>query len=93
MARVEVELNHAGMAELLKSAGVRADLERRAERVLAAARASAPVDTGEHRDSLHIELVTTDRATVRVRNETDHSWVLEASTGHLARALDAAGGT
>lgn len=92
MARTKVQLNHAGMAGLLKDDGVRADLTRRMERVLAAAQASAPVATGEYRDSLHIEQDTTDRAAVRVVSDTDHTLVVEATTGSLARALDAAGG-
>lgn len=93
MARVRVELNPAGMAELLKSAGVEADLQRRGSSVLAAARAGAPVDEGDYQRSLHVETVITDRATVRVRSGTDHGYLVEATTGNLARALDAAGGT
>ena len=92
MAGIKVKLNHASMADLLKSAEVRAALTTRAEAVLAKAQADAPVATGEYRDSLHIEQDTTDRAAVRVVAGTDHAWVVEAKTGNLARALDAAGG-
>lgn len=93
MAGIKVTLNHGGMGELLKSAEVRDALTQRAERVLAAAKAAAPVDTGAYRDGLHVEQATTDRAVVRVSGDTDHDWILEAKTGNLARALDAAGGS
>lgn len=90
---VRVQLNSAGMAALLKDDGVRADLTGRAGNVLGACRSSSPVGpTGEHRDSLHIEQHTTDRVSVRVVANSDHSVEVEARTGHMARSLDAAGG-
>lgn len=89
----KITLNHAGIAEVLKSAGVRDELTRRMERVLDQAKATAPVDTGAYRDSLHIEQVTHDRAVVRVVSDTDHSLEVEADHGTLSRALDAAGGS
>lgn len=92
MAKVRVEPNGAGMRALLRDPGVRAELTRRAERVLAAAKESAPVDTGEYRDSLHVIEDTTDRAAVRVGSDAPHGLLVEAKTGNLARALDAAGG-
>lgn len=87
---IRVEVNGRGMGELLNSADVRADLTRRAERVLAAAKASAPVETGAYRDGLHVEQATTDRAVVRIAGSTDHDFYVEAATGNLARALDQA---
>lgn len=92
MPRADVQLNSAGMAELLNSDGVRAELTGRAESVLGAARSGAPVVTGAYRDSLHIEQHATDRAAVRVVAGSDHGLEVEARTGNLARALDAAGG-
>lgn len=86
---IPIKLDHAGMAALLKSAEVRDALTQRAEKVLAKAKADAPVDTGAYRDSLHIEQATTDRAVVRISGGTDHDWIVEAKTGNLARALDA----
>lgn len=90
MPNVRIQLNSAGMRELLQSAGVRADLRGRGERVLAAAQASAPVASGEYRASLHIEETTTDRAAVRVVSDSDHALEVEARTGNLSRALDSA---
>lgn len=88
----KVKLNRAGMRALLNDDGVRAELTRRMGPVEAAAKASAAVESGAHRDSIHIEQATTDRAVVRVVADSDHSLVVEAKTGNLARALDAAGG-
>lgn len=90
MARTKVVLHSPGMKELLNDDGVRAFLTARMQSVLAEARATAPVVTGAHRNSLHIEQDTTDRAVVRVVADSDHSLVVEAKTGHMARALGAA---
>lgn len=92
MARVRVQLNSAGMAQLLNDDGVRAMLTGRMQAVLDVAQATAPVASGAHRASGHIEQDTTDRAAVRVVFDSDHSLLVEARTGHIARALDAAGG-
>lgn len=89
---VKVKLISGGMRELLNDSGVRADLTRRMGPVLAAAQAAAPVASGAHRSSIHIEQATTDRAVVRVVADSDHSLVVESKTGNLARALAAAGG-
>jgi hypothetical protein len=89
MAGIKVTLNDRGIGALLKSDGVRAELTKRAEQVLAQARSTAPVKTGAYRDGLHIEQDTTDRAAVRVKGGTDHDWIVEIKTGNLARALDA----
>lgn len=87
----KVRLNRAGMRELLHSDGVRRDLTRRMGSVESVAKASAPVDSGAYRDSIHVEQVTTDRVVVRVVADADHALVVEAKTGNLSRALDAAG--
>lgn len=86
---IKVTLDHGGMRGLLLSGEVRSELTKRAESVLSAAKDSAPVETGAYRDGLHIEQATTDRAVVRVAGSTDHDWIVEATTGNLARALDA----
>lgn len=90
MATARVKLNHGGMAAMLKSDEIRAAITPHAERVLAAAKASAAVATGTYRDDLHLEHATTDRAVVRVVSSVPHGMVVEANTGNLSRALDAA---
>lgn len=90
---VEIKINGRGVKELLNSPEVRDDLLERGLNVESAARESAPYDTGEYADSIHVEQVTTDRAVVRVVADAPHAWVVEANTGNLAKALDAAGGS
>lgn len=93
MARsVRIEWDGRAVGEILTSDAVRATLTERAERVLAKAKADAPVASGAYRDGLHLIQDTTDRAVVRVSGATDHDWFVEAATGNLARSIDAAGG-
>jgi len=92
MANPRVVVHGREVAALLKSAEIRAELTSHADRVVAAAKASAPVATGEYRDSIHRESATTDRAVERVVASAPHARVVEARTGNLARALNAAGG-
>jgi len=104
MARAKVVLIHASMKALLNDPGVRAELTRRGEAVLAAAQASAPVVSGAYKNSLRLEMTTsaalgikfrrggTDRPAAVVLSDSNHAMSVEASTGNLARALSYAGG-
>ena len=92
MAR-NVRLNSPGMAALLRSSEVRAELTTRAERVLSAAKADPHDDTRDYENGLHIEQDTTDRAVVRVVSGDFKGHILEADYGILSRALDSAGGS
>jgi hypothetical protein len=83
-------LNSAGIKQLLNDDGAREELTRRAEHVLQRANDTAPVVSGDYAESLHIEQAATDRAVVRVVADSDHALYVQASTGHLSRALDAA---
>lgn len=87
----KVKLNGRGIEELLNSSDVRDLLTEKADAVLSAAISSAPVASGEYQSSLHLVQDTTDRAVVRVATDAPHGRVVEANTGNLARALDAAG--
>lgn len=80
------------MRTLLRSKKVRADMHTRAERVAEAARASAPVDTGAYRDSIHVEDATTDRAVGRAVADVSYALALEARTRTLGTSIDAARG-
>lgn len=93
MGSIRIELNSPGVRALLNDDGVRAELTRRMEPVLGAARGGAPTETGDYRDSIHMEQATTDRAAVRVVADSDHALAVESRTGNLSRALDAAGGS
>lgn len=91
MARSRVELNSSTIQEYLDGGhGVEALLQASASRVLSAAQAGAPVESGEYVGSLHIETVKTDRMVKRVVADAPHAMVVEANTGNLARALDSA---
>lgn len=86
----KIKLNGRGIEELLNSSETRSYLTEKADAVLSAAIANAPVETGEYQASLHIEQDTTDRVAVRVVSDAPHAFVVEANTGNLARALDSA---
>lgn len=88
--RVKVKINRRGIRELLNSDDVGDMLEERMRPALAQAKVNAPVASGAYRDGLHLERDHTDRVVVRLAGSTDHDLVVEADTGNLARALDAA---
>ena len=88
MARVR--LISRGMGQMLGSGEVRALLTAKADAVAARAREGAPVDTGAYRASIEVVQDSTDRAVVRVVAGVPYALVVEADTGNLARALDAA---
>lgn len=92
MGRAEVTLSSSGVRALLNDPGVRAAVAAEADRVFAAAVASAPVESGAYQASIHRESVTTDRAVERVVADAPHAHLVEARTGNLARALGVAGG-
>lgn len=92
MAAAKVRLISRGMRSLLTDRGVGADLTKRAERVAARARATAPVATGEYRDSITVETDVTDRVVARVVARDRKSHLIESRTGNLTRAIDSAGG-
>lgn len=92
MGKAKVELRSTGVRALLNDSGVRAFLAGKADAVAAAARSSAPVDSGEYQASIHRVSATTDRAVERVVASAPHALGVEARTGNLARAMNAAGG-
>lgn len=93
MAGVRVKLNNAGIRQVLQSPEVAAELQARAERVAEAARVSAPRASGEYANSIEVVMDQhADRAVAHVVAKAPHSLLVEANTGNLARALDAAAG-
>lgn len=90
-ARVRVEVNYDGIGELARSAGVRADLERRAQAVRAAAQAAAP-QMKEGRIEVEAS-ARVGRDRVRGVVVARHPGVLYAEAKHrfLGGAMDAAG--
>ena len=86
--KVSVDFNPKFFDEILNSAGVTALTTLAADRALAYARASAPVDTGAYRDGLGLEEVKrAHRTTVMVVGHDPKTLLVEAQTGNLAKAL------
>lgn len=83
------KLNSGGMAALLKSGEVRAQLDGPAASVAAAMRSGAPRDTGALAASITVVDDTTDRAVKRVVANVPYAIVVESRTGFMARSLDA----
>jgi hypothetical protein len=86
-----VKFNEDYLSELGKSAPVRRLVEDATDRVLDAARANAPVDTGAYRAGLHKEIRETPYRVVGVVVGDDpKTMLIESKTGNLAKALRAA---
>jgi hypothetical protein len=91
MAKVRFVPNPAGFRELLSSPELSAHLQSIAERVAAAARSSAPVDTGTYQSSIGVMVEKhPTRVVAHVTSSDPDAGIIEAHTGNLARALDAA---
>lgn len=80
--KIRVDLNSEGIAELLKSTELQNELDRRAQRVAAAAGDGFEADT----------YIGRDRARSVVRATTAKALRAEAQDRALTRALDAARG-
>lgn len=79
MAKPRLELNLAGVRELLRSDGVRADLERRARAIAAAAGDGHRVESGLGRNRARAVVITESVAAKRA----------EAESRNLTSAIDA----
>lgn len=91
MAR-RIQLDHGGMASMLKSGEVRAELNAIAQRAKSAAEQRSPVgpeEGGHYRDRFEIENLTTDRAKVILRNASPYAAQIEARQRILGSAIDA----
>lgn len=90
-AKVKVN-SKAAQAYLDGEHGVREMLRKRAERVLAHAKADPHDKTHNFENGLRIREDHTDRVVFRVGSTAPHSHLVEAQFGVMAKALDAAGG-
>ncbi|MDQ1174171.1 hypothetical protein QE430_002478 [Microbacterium testaceum] len=78
----------SALDELAQSAGVRDLVTDAAGEVRDIARADAPVDSGEYRDSIHVEVEQTrDGVVAIVIADVRHAMIVESREGTLARAL------
>lgn len=88
MAGAKVNLSLRGINAALSQPGVKRELKRVSEQVADAARASAPVDSGEYVEGIHAEVDDNwVRPRGRVYADAPHSLAVEARTGNLSRAL------
>lgn len=85
MANLRIEINRAGLREILRSPGVQRDLEQRARRIATAADAAAN-DPGGHRV---VTEVGPNRARAAVITGTPKSMYKEATQRTLTRSIDA----
>lgn len=84
--------NPAYLAKLLNSTGVLLDMMEAARPGLAAAKASAPKDTGRLANSLEVWAEITDRVVARYGSRSvEYAAAVEAATGFLAKSQDAIG--
>jgi len=90
----KVVLDLAGIRELKRDPGVASFMKSKGERILAAAQTSAPVDTGDYKAGLKLEvdMHTVSGAVVHIIGTDPKSALVESRTGNLARSLNAAGG-
>lgn len=85
---VDVTINEAFFRQLGNSAEVEAILDAIADATVVEAKASAPVDTGAYRDSIHKTTVQAkNRKIKRVIADDWKSALLEVKTGNLSKAL------
>lgn len=83
-----VEFNPVFFDEIMRSAGVERLTDDAAERTLSIAKATAPVDTEEYKNGLHIEhRQSKHRRVTRVVGDDAKTLLVESKTGNLARAL------
>ena len=85
-----MQFNEAFFQELSTSAPVTALVVGAAEQIAEPARKSAPVDTGDYRDGIVVRTKRQKRAVALVVATDRKSLIIEAKTGNLVRALNAA---
>ncbi|TDW31021.1 HK97 gp10 family phage protein [Cryobacterium psychrophilum] len=83
-----MKFNDRYFDELGNSAQVERIVVGAAEDAAGVARSTAPVDSGEYRDSIHVEVDrAAHRVVAKVVASSDHSMLVESQTGNLSRAL------
>jgi hypothetical protein len=84
-----MQFNNAFFRDLSNSAGVVGLVKDAAERVAENARKTAPVDSGNYRDSIHVEIVPDRqiRTVALVVADDPKTMLIESRTGNLVRAL------
>lgn len=92
MARAKIALNHAAFPDIFAQWADK-DGAGRADRIAAAQRSGAPVDSGDYRESVKVVREQHgDRPVFRVGPTVPYGLRVEATHGTVAKSLDAGGG-
>lgn len=87
MAKAKIKPNSGGILSVLNSSEIVDALYEAAETIATRAQASAPVESGEYRDSIHVESGDGyDRPVAYVVADAEHSLAVEAKTANLLKA-------
>lgn len=90
MAKARITTNGREVVNIMKSGAMESLLAERAARVASAAKSAAPVDSGEYRDSIEVNMEQhPTRVVAHIGSSAAHAMIVEANEGVLARALDA----
>jgi hypothetical protein len=85
---ITFEFDDRDFDAIRRSGEVKAALRDMAQEAASRAKATAPEETGEYADSIHVEVdETRTRARARVVADVEHATVVESRTGNLRRAL------
>jgi hypothetical protein len=88
-----VKFNDSFIPTLATSPRVTAIVANAAETAADNARSNAPVDSGEYRDTIRVEITRTPyRVVAKVIADCDHGMIVESKHGTLARALNSVAG-
>ena len=86
-----MKCNNKFFDDLLSSPPVEALVVDAAERVANIARSTAPVDSGDYRNSIKVTKKHQKRVVGLVQATDEKAMIIEARTGNLARAVRSAG--
>lgn len=85
----EVQINNKFFEDLGRSPEVTRLCVEAAEKIAAAARATAPVDSGDYRRGIRVEVVARAHRNVALVVGADpKTMLIESTTGNLARSLN-----
>lgn len=82
-----MQFNEGFFEKLSRSPGIKRLVLEEAEKVAAIARDTAPVDTGDYKKGIEVQMKEQKRAVALVVGTDRKTMLIESKTGNLARAL------
>lgn len=82
-----MQFNESFFQQLSTSSGVKRLVLEEAEKVAAIARDTAPVDSGDYKRGIEVQMKEQKRAVALVVGTDRKTMLIESKTGNLARAL------